>query len=169
MIYKSNLSTPLGEMVIYASNDGVIIFTNVSRKNFNNFIEKILKPYGNNIIESENRHIELLKKEMAEYFNGTLKKFKTNTVTIGTSFQQKAWDALKSIPYGCCISYQDQAKMITDKNAVRAIGGANSQNPIEIIIPCHRVISKSGKLTGFASGLQNKEWLLNHEKTVIKL
>ena len=76
---------------------------------------------------------------------------------------KNVWDALYTIPYGVSASYLDIAEKVGNIKAVRAIGGANSRNPISIIVPCHRVIGKSGKLVGYAGGLWRKEWLLKHE------
>ena len=76
---------------------------------------------------------------------------------------KNVWDALYTIPYGVSASYLDIAEKVGNTKAVRAIGGANSRNPISIIVPCHRVIGKSGKLVGYAGGLWRKEWLLKHE------
>ena len=81
----------------------------------------------------------------------------------GTPFQMQAWAQLRKIPYGETISYGEQAKRTGDKNKARAIGLANGQNPIPIIIPCHRVIGSNGKLTGFAGGLDKKALLLKLE------
>ena len=79
------------------------------------------------------------------------------------SISKNVWDALYTIPYGVSASYLDIAEKVGNIKAVRAIGGANSRNPISIIVPCHRVIGKSGKLVGYAGGLWRKEWLLKHE------
>ena len=85
-------------------------------------------------------------------------------ISQGTEFQQEAWKALLAIPYGETRSYQGQAIAMKNPKAVRAVGGANHNNPISIIIPCHRVIGKNGKLTGYGGGLFRKEYLLDLEK-----
>ena len=82
----------------------------------------------------------------------------------GTNFQLKAWEALKKIPYAKTVSYSDQAKLIGNPKASRAIGNANNANPISIIVPCHRVIGKSGKLVGYGGGLDRKDYLLELEQ-----
>jgi len=79
---------------------------------------------------------------------------------VGTPFQVKAWKQLLKIPYGKIAAYSEQAEKMGDKKKARAVGMANSQNPISIIVPCHRVIGKSGKLTGFGGGLDRKQYLL---------
>ncbi len=103
--------------------------------------------------------------QLNQYFTGKRKSFDLPLQPKGTDFQKQAWSALQKIPHGHTISYLQQATNIGNTKAVRAIGHANSKNPIAIIVPCHRVISKNGKLTGYAGELWRKEWLLNHEKT----
>lgn len=102
--------------------------------------------------------------QLKEYFEGKRKVFHIPVNPEGTDFQKKVWDALKSIPYGETRSYKEIAEKIGNKNASRAVGGANNKNPIGIIIPCHRVIGANGKLIGYAGGLELKKELLNLEK-----
>ena len=100
-----------------------------------------------------------------EYFDKKRKVFDVKLdISQGTEFQQEAWKALLDIPYGETRSYQEQAAAVKNPKAVRAIGGANHNNPISIIIPCHRVIGKNGKLTGYGGGLFRKEYLLDLEE-----
>jgi len=103
-------------------------------------------------------------KQLKEYFSGKRTEFQLKLNPQGTDFQKKVWNALSKIPYGKLCSYQDIAKAIGNPKACRAVGMANSKNPIPIIIPCHRVIGANGKLTGFASGLELKEKLIKLEQ-----
>ena len=105
-----------------------------------------------------------LHQTLDEYFEGKLQTFSLNLSPQGTAFQRQVWDALLQIPYGETRSYQDIARTIGNPKAVRAVGGSNARNPIAIIIPCHRVIGASGKLTGYAGGLQYKRALLDLER-----
>ncbi|WP_372642362.1 methylated-DNA--[protein]-cysteine S-methyltransferase [Ancylomarina sp.] len=107
--------------------------------------------------------LEHTKNELKAYFNGQLKNFTVNVNPNGTPFQKQIWKEVIAIPYGKVCSYQDVANKIDHPTACRAVGRANSQNPIPIIIPCHRVIGKSGKLTGYAGGLDRKQNLLKLE------
>jgi methylated-DNA-[protein]-cysteine S-methyltransferase len=116
-----------------------------------------------------NPHIKKCLKELDEYFAGKRKQFTLDLVMAGTDFQLKVWSALLTIPYGKTASYLDIAKRVGNKNAMRAVGGANHNNPIAIIVPCHRVIAHDGSLGGYGGGLSNKEWLLNHEKSNYEL
>ena len=103
-------------------------------------------------------------KQLSEYFDKKRKTFDLKLNPKGTEFQKKVWNELLKIPYGETRSYKDIAENIGNPKAVRAVGGANNKNPIAICIPCHRVIGKSGKLVGYAGGLDKKEYLLNIEK-----
>ncbi len=102
-------------------------------------------------------------RQLTEYFEGKRRHFELPLAPQGTPFQQSVWQALLTIPHGECRSYKDIAGLIDNPNAVRAVGLANSRNPIAIIIPCHRVIGASGRLVGYAGGIVRKSWLLQHE------
>ncbi|MBK5418061.1 methylated-DNA--[protein]-cysteine S-methyltransferase [Pseudomonas sp. TH31] len=101
--------------------------------------------------------------QLQEYFAGTRNQFDLELDFAGTEFQKKVWQALLTIPFGETRSYSQIAEQIGNPSAVRAVGAANGKNPISIVAPCHRVIGASGKLTGFAGGLEAKELLLTLE------
>ncbi|XPV76129.1 MAG: methylated-DNA--[protein]-cysteine S-methyltransferase [Desulfovibrio sp.] len=101
--------------------------------------------------------------QIHEYFTGKRNIFDIDLNPQGTDFQKTVWKALSEIPYGTTCSYKDIAIKIGNPKASRAIGMANSKNPIPLIVPCHRVVGANGKLTGFAHGLKSKETLINHE------
>ncbi len=104
--------------------------------------------------------------QLQQYFSGTLKAFDLPLKPVGTSFQQKVWQALMKIPYGKTISYQKLSDSLGDPRAIRAVAAANGKNRIPVVIPCHRVIGSDGSLVGFAGGLKIKEWLLRHEGAI---
>jgi len=106
---------------------------------------------------------ELARRELDAYFAGELRRFTVPLAPRGTDFQRRVWKALTEIPFGQTRSYGQQAAMIGQPSAVRAVGSANGKNPIGIIVPCHRVIGANGTLTGYAGGLHNKELLLKLE------
>jgi methylated-DNA-[protein]-cysteine S-methyltransferase len=114
--------------------------------------------------QSQNPEVQKVIKQLEEYFSGKRKKFDVNTDPSGTEFQKLVWKALLSIPYGETRTYKDIAVKIGKPLAYRAVGQANHNNPISIIIPCHRVIGSDGKLTGYAGGLDFKDRLLDLEK-----
>ena len=112
---------------------------------------------------------EILKETHAQleaYFKGKLRKFSLPLAPRGTPFQERVWKALCDIPYGATASYSDIAAAVDNPKACRAVGNANNRNPISIIIPCHRVIAKDGKLAGYGGGISIKEKLLKLEGAV---
>lgn len=102
-------------------------------------------------------------KQLDEYFAGKRKTFTIHVQQVGTEFQQRVWAELYNIPYGRTISYQELSKRIGDPKAIRAVGTANGNNSICIVIPCHRVIGSNGALIGYGGDLWRKKWLLEHE------
>ncbi|WP_416825926.1 methylated-DNA--[protein]-cysteine S-methyltransferase [Ectobacillus polymachus] len=113
--------------------------------------------------EETNSILEACKQELDEYFRGLRREFTIPLSSAGTEFQSTVWNALTTIPYGTVASYSDIATKIGNPKAVRAIGNANSKNPISIIVPCHRIIGKDKTLVGYAGGVWRKKWLLSHE------
>lgn len=108
-----------------------------------------------------------IKEQLDGYFSGTLKTFNLPTAPEGTPFQQNVWKALTDIPYGITVSYRQLAEQLGNSDAVRAVGRANGQNPVPIVIPCHRVIGADNKLVGYGGGIERKRWLLKHEGTLL--
>ena len=106
--------------------------------------------------------------QLYEYFNGTRTEFSLNLNPEGTGFQKKVWQLVESIPFGRTASYLDIARLSGSEKNTRAVGLANGKNPIPIIIPCHRVVGSSGKMTGYAGGIDKKKWLLLHEQNIVK-
>ncbi len=117
---------------------------------------------------SEIKSSEVLecKKQLLEYFDNKRNWFSVKLNPIGTDFQKSVWDCLIQIPFGKTSTYSEIAETLGDIKSVRAVGNSNAKNPIAIIIPCHRVIGKSGDLVGYAGGLHRKEWLLKHEGVI---
>jgi len=111
-----------------------------------------------------NTIIKQTQMQLQEYFAGKRTEFDLPLSFSGTEFQQQTWRALLTIPYGETRSYSEQAHLIGNPRAVRAVGRTNGLNPIGIVVPCHRVIGKSGKLTGYAGGLDKKRFLLDLER-----
>lgn len=120
--------------------------------------------------EVEIKETHLLKKaseQLFEYFSGKRMEFDLPLLPEGKSFESKCWEILQTIPYGETRSYGQQAVLLGNPKACRAVGGANSRNPISIFIPCHRVIGANGSLTGFGGGLEIKRFLLALEKNTL--
>lgn len=150
---RAYYTSPVGELLI-ESEDGKITTVNFLKDSK----------------QQERYHpiIEQCILELDEYFYKGRKFFNVELNPQGTEFQRRVWIELTTIPYGKTISYEALAVRLGNVKAIRAVGLANGQNPIAIIIPCHRVIGKSGSLVGYGGGVENKEWLLNHEGAILK-
>ena len=125
---------------------------------------KITKKFKEN--KEENPYFKIVKKQLDEYFSGKRKEFELDISFSGTDFQKEVWEELRKIPYGKTKSYQEIAKLIKKPNAQRAVGGACGKNSILLVVPCHRVISKSKALGGFAYDLKIKSKLLKLEGAI---
>lgn len=148
-IFKLYYNSPIGVLEIAGTEEGITSIVFVDEAAETGEAPEVL-------VETYN--------QLEEYFNDRRRVFDLKLDLKGTEFQRKVWDELINIPYGETLTYKDIASKLGDINAVRAVGNANGKNPISIIIPCHRVIGSSGKLTGYAGGLERKAWLLNHER-----
>ncbi|MPN64340.1 Methylated-DNA--protein-cysteine methyltransferase [bioreactor metagenome] len=124
--------------------------------------EKSVMNKGNEILENTIAQLN-------EYFNGSRKAFDLKVSLNGTDFQKNVWNELLKISYGETLSYKSLAIRVGNEKSVRAVGSANSRNKIWIIVPCHRVIGTNGSLTGYAGGIDRKQWLLNHEKNILSI
>ncbi|MCH6256288.1 methylated-DNA--[protein]-cysteine S-methyltransferase [Puniceicoccaceae bacterium K14] len=110
-----------------------------------------------------NPHLKSAFRELDLYFSGKLQTFDTPLDAVGTPFQKSVWNELSKLPFGTTVCYGEIAERIGNLKASRAVGLANNRNPISIIVPCHRVIGKDGKLIGYGGKIWRKEWLLKHE------
>jgi len=153
MTHRSWLETPIGTLRI--ESDGM----RIQRVAFCEMAEWDGSPEGLH---------QAAERQLLEYFAGTRKRFELPLRLKGTPFQLKVWEAVASIPYGETLSYQTIADRIGGNNAARAVGSANGANPLLIVAPCHRVIATDGTLTGYAGGLERKQWLLRHEGAIAR-
>lgn len=151
-VYKT-MKSPVGQLKLVASDKGLaaILWENDNPRRVR------LAP-----VSEDKNHPVLLEAErqLKDYFSGKRKSFSVKLDFKGTEFQKRVWAALLTIPFGETRSYGQIAEQIKNPKAVRAVGAANGKNPISIIAPCHRVIGSTGKLTGFAGGLEAKARLL---------
>ncbi|MFK7750873.1 MAG: bifunctional transcriptional activator/DNA repair enzyme AdaA [Kordia sp.] len=164
IILINRLTTPLGPMFVCATDTGVCLLEFVDRQKLETEFKDLQKLLNATIILGENVHIKQAKKEIKEYFEGERKVFDLKLETPGTDFQNSVWNCLNGIAYGKTQTYQQQAEKIGNPKAVRAVASANGCNRIAIIIPCHRVIGKNGKMTGYSGGIERKKWLIEHER-----
>jgi len=154
MKYYTHYKSPLGRLTLQASDKGLLGAW---------FDKQTTAPEDFGINNDQHPILQQTVTEYEEYFAGTRQRFAVATDAQGTDFQKQVWAMLQIIPFGETWSYQDLAIAIDNPKAVRAVGLANGKNPLSIIVPCHRVIGKNGKLTGYAGGIENKQQLLSHE------
>jgi AraC family transcriptional regulator, regulatory protein of adaptative response / methylated-DNA-[protein]-cysteine methyltransferase len=158
------LESPLGPMVAAASARHVVLLEFTERRMLEAQFDTLRRRFRLPIVPGENAHLALLKRELAEYFAGRGRRFTVPLDYPGTPFQRKVWDALLAIPYGETRSYEDIARAVGSASAVRAVGQTNGLNRICVVIPCHRVVNKDGKLGGYGGGLWRKQALLALEQ-----
>jgi O-6-methylguanine DNA methyltransferase len=164
MICITHIDTPVGKMRIGATDQGICLFDFQYRKSIDSIMKRIETLSGDKFIEGEHPYFEILELQINEYFLGARKEFDLPLHLVGTPFQKSVWQALLQIPYGETRSYKQQSIFLGNEKAIRAVAGANGENGIAIIIPCHRVIGEDGSLTGYGGGLQRKKWLLDLER-----
>ena len=138
---------------------------NILIEGTNKFISSInFYDQNDKIRQSDTPLLKICANQLQEYFTGKRKKFSVPIQQTGTDFQHSVWLELSLIPFGHLLSYEEVAIKIKDKKLVRAVGNAVGRNDISILVPCHRVIGKSGDMTGYAGGLWRKQWLIEHEQ-----
>ncbi len=164
IIDLKRIETPLGTMLVCATNQGICLLEFTDRKMLETELKSIAKLLNATIIQGNNKHFDTLETQLQEYFNGKRRDFFVPLHTLGTDFQNKVWTALQRIPYGQTKSYKEQAITIGSPESVRAVANANGMNRISILIPCHRVIGSDGQLTGYGGGLWRKKYLLELEE-----
>ncbi len=164
----SRLLTPLGPMLAGATEEGVCLLEFADRRMLETQLERVRKWFRSPTIPGTNRHTDQLKVELDKYFTGQLRGFSVPLVLKGTEFQVAAWRQLTEIPYGGTISYEKQARAMGRPGAQRAVGKANGDNRIAIVLPCHRVVKQNGDLCGYGGGLWRKKFLLDLERKQVE-
>ena len=158
------IATPLGPMVAAATDEGVCLLEFGDRRMLTTQFLRLRQRLVCVFAPGRNDHLGRLEDELTRYFAGTLKSFTVPLVTPGTDFQRAVWDQLERLPYGETRSYEAIARAVGRPAAVRAVGRANGDNRVAIVIPCHRVVRADGSLCGYGGGLWRKRWLLEHER-----
>ncbi len=150
MFFIEAIKTPIGLCCIEATDDSItkIYFSD--------------QP----VVVSPNRLTSLGAAQLAEYFSGVRQVFDLPLMPVGSVFQHNVWKRLAELPFGRTVSYSELSVRFGNPKAIRAIAAANAKNPLAIVVPCHRVIGADGALTGYAWGLDRKEWLLKHEEAL---
>jgi len=153
-MYYHIVESPIGPILLAGDEDGL---------KYVNFLKGKTKIEVSDDWQENKEFFSEISRQLEAYFAGELKSFEVKLAPEGTEFQKSVWRALCEIPYGETRTYKEIAISVGKPKAYRAVGLANNRNPISIIVPCHRVIGTNGKLTGYASGLDVKEFLLRLE------
>ena len=164
-LYARWLETPLGPMLALADDHGLALLEFVDRRGLERELESVQRRLKRRILPGEHNHLQQIERELQAYFSGQSLRFATPIAPSGSGFQRAVWNALLAIPPGETRSYAEIAEAIGQPAAVRAVGRANGDNRLCLVIPCHRVIGADGSLTGYSGGLWRKQWLLDHERS----
>jgi AraC family transcriptional regulator of adaptative response/methylated-DNA-[protein]-cysteine methyltransferase len=154
--------SPVGPLIAAATTDALCLLEFSDAARLDSRLETLRRRHGARA--SFSQAIDDLRHQLDEYFKGRRREFTVPLVYPGTPFQERVWSTLREIRYGETWSYLDVAKRIGDVKATRAVGSANGENPIAIVIPCHRVVNASGDLGGYGGGLWRKRILLDLER-----
>ncbi len=163
-VHVDRLLTPLGPMIAAAGNDGLCMLEFGDRRMLERQLQRIGRRLGATPVPGRNRVIDRMSEELEGYFGGSLDRFGVPLEPAGTGFQLEVWRRLLEVPYGATISYGELARRVGRPSAVRAVAGAVGDNPIAIVVPCHRIVGADGSLTGYGGGLWRKKKLLEHEQ-----
>lgn len=164
VLVVERILTPLGPMVAAATGEGLALLEFADRRMLETQVRRLRKHLSCRFALGSHPWIEQARSELDEYFEGRRKTFDVALELPGTPFQRAAWEALLDIPYGETRSYEAQAKCVGRPGAYRAVGRANGDNRIAILVPCHRVIQRNGSLSGYGGGLWRKRRLLELER-----
>lgn len=164
--YEDSAITPLGEAVILVDEAGVLRALDWS--DYRERMLRLLRQQYAGLVTLERRsNAGGVMAPVLDYFGGDLTAIEQVAVeTGGTDFQRAVWAELRRVPCGQTVSYRELAQRIGKPEACRAVGAANGANPVGIVVPCHRVVGRDGSMTGYAGGLERKQWLLRHERAV---
>jgi len=172
-LFRSNLPTPLGDMLALSSDEGLcaLEFTTVKgrargEERLSRLDARLARWFpAHDIVERETAIIARTRAWLIAYFDGTSAAVEDLPLDMrGAPFEKRVWTALRTIPAGQTTSYGAIAQALGTAGASRAVGAANGANPIAIVVPCHRVIGSNGSLTGYGGGLDRKTWLIDHER-----
>jgi AraC family transcriptional regulator of adaptative response/methylated-DNA-[protein]-cysteine methyltransferase len=163
-LFAQRIETPLGAMIAVADDEGLRLLEFIDRRATERELSTLRKRLRTNVVPGEHPHLTAMQQQLDDYFSGKQLEFDIPLAPVGSDFQLRAWEILRSIPVGETRSYSWMAERLGDRNARRAVGRANGTNMICIVIPCHRVIRADGTLCGYGGGLWRKKWLLDHER-----
>jgi O-6-methylguanine DNA methyltransferase len=162
-IVTTMIDTPLGPMLAGATAEGICLAEFTDRRMLPTQLETLRRRLRSPIVAGSHPHLDRLRSELTEYFDGTRRDFDLPLVAPGSAFQQRTWAELRRLAPGTTVSYEELAERVGRPHAQRAVGTANGANRIAVVIPCHRVVRKSGQTGNYGGGRWRKEWLLAHE------
>ncbi len=162
-IVVSLLATPLGPMLAGATDDGICLLEFTDRRMLPTQLKVVQRRLGRPIVVGRHSQLDRLQAELDEYFAGTRRSFGVPLIAPGSDFQQRTWAELRALGPGERVSYEELASRVGRPRAQRAVGTANGANRIALLIPCHRVVRKTGETGNYGGGRWRKEWLLQHE------
>lgn len=163
-LVADRIETPLGTMLAVADDKGLRLLEFVDRRALEAELTVLRRRFRSNVVPGEHPHLDALRAELGDYFSGKRLEFEVPLAPIGSEFQLRAWEVLRSIPIGETRSYSWMAERLGIPGARRAVGRANGSNMLCLVIPCHRVIRADGTLCGYGGGVWRKKWLLDHER-----
>jgi AraC family transcriptional regulator of adaptative response/methylated-DNA-[protein]-cysteine methyltransferase len=166
-LYIEWIPTPIGKMLAICDEYHLYMLEFIARKNIHNGFQRLSQKYNRHIISGRTSITQRIEDELKLYFKKALKEFTTPLIFTGTKFQKKVWLNLTKIPAGRTCSYSELAAAVGNKKASRAVANSNAKNILALVVPCHRVILQSGKIGGYAGGIEKKEWLLCHEELIL--
>lgn len=161
---RTEFQTPLGTMIAAANDRGLLLCEFHDRPMLPTQLKRIEAICGGTPVEGTHEILEQTQRELDAYFLGERESFTIPLVLDGSTFQTAVWRALLQVPFGATTSYDSIATRLQRPGAARAVGRANGDNRIAIIVPCHRVINADGTLSGYGGGKHRKRWLLAHER-----
>jgi AraC family transcriptional regulator of adaptative response/methylated-DNA-[protein]-cysteine methyltransferase len=167
-LLAERIETPLGSMLAIADDEGLRLLEFVDRRALERELTILRQRLQTNVVPGEHRHLDAVRAQLADYFTGKNLEFDVPLAPVGSPFQLRTWTLLRKIPVSQTRSYSWMAEQLGDKEMRRAVGRANGDNMLCIIIPCHRVIRADGTLCGYGGGLWRKKWLLDHEQRFSK-
>lgn len=167
-LFAERIETPLGTMLAIADDEGVRLLEFVDRRALERELSILRKRLKTNVVPGENLHLNAIRSQLEDYFSGRNLEFSVPVSPVGSPFQLRVWRLLQTISAGETRSYSWMATRLGDVEMRRAVGRANGENMMCIIIPCHRVIRADGNLCGYGGGLWRKKWLLDHEQKSLR-
>jgi O-6-methylguanine DNA methyltransferase len=162
-IVTTLVDTPLGPMLAGATDEGICLAEFADRRMLPSQLQTLRRHLRRPIVAGSHPHLDGLRAELAEYFAGARRRFDLPLVAPGSDFQERTWAELRALSAGATVSYEELAERVGRPRAQRAVGTANGANRIAVVIPCHRVVRKSGETGNYGGGRWRKEWLLAHE------